>query len=92
VNRACVWLPRCCSACGEPLEEWRWPLEPETYVPCLPCGRLHVVTGDGLELAVLPTAAGDGLDLRHVFEDLLAHHWACIARATPPEWPTRQAA
>lgn len=86
-----AWRPRCCLACGEPLEEWRWPLEPETFVPCLPCGRLYAVTSDGLELAVLADADGE-LDLRQVFDDLLAVFWASRARPPAPGFPSTAAA
>lgn len=68
-----LWSPRCCPVCGEPLEEWRWPLEPESYVPCLRCAVLYAVTEEGLERVLLSLEAPE---IRQVFDELVAAWWS----------------
>jgi len=63
------WRPRCCPVCGTELEVWKYPLALDAYVPCLPCGRLFVVTDDGLEPVLLSL---ESRELQLVFDDLLA--------------------
>lgn len=66
------WRPRCCPSCGEPIEEYRWPLQPGSYTPCLPCGLLFVVGED----SELDAARDVAPELQELFESLLAFFWA----------------
>jgi hypothetical protein len=81
------WSPRCCLSCGEPLEEWRWPLTIGGYVACNPCAVLYLVTDDGLERVLLSL---EPPELRRAFEELLEAWWAKQQRRH--ETPARAAA
>lgn len=69
-----AWRPRCCLSCGEPLEEWRTPLQPGAYIACFRCARLYVVEPDDQLTPVLLKLEAPELQL--VFDDLLAAWWA----------------
>lgn len=71
------WRPRCCLVCGDALEEYRHPLEPEAYVGCYRCAVLYVVTEDGLERVLLSLEAPE---LRRVFDELVEAWWAMQQR------------
>lgn len=68
------WRPRCCTSCGDPLEEWKAPLEPGAYVACFRCARLYVVEPDDALTPVLLRLEAPELQL--VFDELLAAWWA----------------
>lgn len=68
------WRPRCCHSCGEPLENWSHPLQPDDYVPCPACARLYVVDSDTGEL-VWCFLGLEPLELQHMFDDLVAAYW-----------------
>lgn len=71
------WRPRCCASCGEPLEEWKWPLRVGAYIACQSCARFYVVTEDGLEPVLLSLEAPE---LQRVFEELLQAWWQLQGR------------
>jgi hypothetical protein len=82
--------PRCCTLCGEPLEDWKAPLQPGVYIACYPCARLYVVLEDGeLALVLLSLQAPE---IRRVFDDLLQVWWAQQARRDPDNAAARAAA
>jgi hypothetical protein len=72
-----IWSPRCCPSCGEPLEEWKWPLRPDAFVPCPACALLFRVTDDGLVDVVFKF---EPPEVRRVFDELVAWWFECKAR------------
>lgn len=85
--REAPWRPRCCHACGEPLESWGHELQPETYVGCFACARLYVAVDGGLESVVFSLEAPE---LARVFAELVQEWWAGQAR--PSTQPAARAA
>jgi hypothetical protein len=76
-------------SCGEPLEVWKHPLELDAYVPCLPCGRLFMVTDTGLEPVLLSL---ESPELRHVFDDLVAAWFSLEQRRQSTQYTLSAAA
>lgn len=67
------WRPRCCPSCGDPLEDWRTPLEPGSYTGCMRCARLFVVEPDDELTPVLLSL--EAPELQPLFDDLVAAWW-----------------
>lgn len=69
-----AWRPRCCASCGDPLEDWRTPLQPGTYVGCYRCARLFVVEDDDSLSPVLLLL--EAPELQPLFDDLVRTWWS----------------
>lgn len=61
-----------CHGCARPLETYEWPIAVGSYVPCVHCAHLYLVTEDGLERVDVATLEPE---LRDVFTELVAGWW-----------------
>lgn len=70
-----AWRPRSCHTCGDPLEEWKAPLEPGQYVGCYRCGLLYVVDVEAPDTLTRVILKLEAPELQVVFEELVRAWW-----------------